>query len=98
MLFQAWDRSSVTDHGVCAAQRIRRHTLSDGDNIPRVHLDRSHGEFPVHADVTVPLDNMPMAHKIRVDGQGQVLSDELTFPNDLSRLDSTPDPFKMPGT
>ena len=54
--------------------------MNEGQEV-RIHLDRAHGEYPVHADVTVPFEDSRMAEKLRIEGDGRIISDELMFPN-----------------
>jgi hypothetical protein len=46
----------------------------------RVNCDRAHGGYPAHLDVVVALRNVRMAHKIRVDEFGRIISDEEVSP------------------
>lgn len=50
-----------------------------GNTDLRVNLDRAHAGLPDHLDVTMPLPDVRMAHKIRVDKSGRVISDELEY-------------------
>ena len=48
-----------------------------------VHTDRAHAGKPVHVDLTQPFDkgigqSGAGAHKIEVDGQGRIISDNVT--------------------
>ena len=47
-----------------------------------VHFDQAHGGYPQHVDLTVPFEDLRMAEKLRVDGSGTILTDELMFSND----------------
>jgi len=48
----------------------------------RVNPDRAHGGMPDHVDMVIRIPSLKIAglgaHKIRVDGQGNIISDELT--------------------
>jgi hypothetical protein len=44
----------------------------------RVNADKAHGGWPSHVDVVVPIRDARVAHKIRVDGYGNIISDEIT--------------------
>ncbi|MEK7542848.1 MAG: hypothetical protein AAB503_00890 [Patescibacteria group bacterium] len=48
-----------------------------GNSGIRVNLDKAHGESPDHVDMVVPLPELGTAHKIRVDRNGRIISDEL---------------------
>ncbi|MFA6529090.1 MAG: hypothetical protein WCT46_06160 [Candidatus Gracilibacteria bacterium] len=51
---------------------------SRGNADLRVNFDRAHGDWPDHVDMVVPLPGLGTAHKIRVDGNGKIISDELS--------------------
>lgn len=49
----------------------------------QVHFDVAHGPYPLHADVMSPTDFG--CQKLRVDGVGNILSDDLVFSNRFLR-------------
>ena len=56
-------------------------SLNGQVNPTRTHFDYAHGNFPDHVDLTVNIGTGISgcgAHKIRVDKQGNIITDELT--------------------
>lgn len=45
----------------------------------RIHPDGAHGGAPDHVDVVQRIDAMSGYHKIRVDGNGDVIDNQFTF-------------------
>lgn len=43
----------------------------------KVSIDRPHGEYAEHVDVVTPMPEIRGAHKMRIDGDGNTISNEI---------------------